>query len=113
MKGIYPAIVYVLLFSSGIFISLLIYNFIENYAYDKLYEIENITSKRLCYYLDNLKNKNTETEIDINKFSIISKNSKTEIRGKYFTYICNISSSGNCSGICHIISENKILKFYN
>jgi len=109
MKGLYPAVVYAMLFASGIVIFFLIYGFIEDFVNHKKIILEDLQAEKICNFLENLQNKTGMVEIDIGSYKI--ETSPLRIVGSY-SHECTLATEvqGSCSGLCKIeFSENLIV----
>jgi len=101
MKGLYPTTAYVLLFTLGIIIFFLIYQFTGDFINHKRIELENIQTEKICNFLKNLENKTGVVEIDIGNYRI--ENHSLRIIGSY-SHECNLTTKvkGFCSSLCKI-----------
>jgi hypothetical protein len=101
MKGLYPAVVYVLLFAVGLISFASIYYFTDNFVSEKNIKLEEAQSEKICVFLQNLEDKEGEFEVDIGNFRI--ETNPLRIVGSS-VYNCEIdfNSSGSCSGECGI-----------
>jgi len=108
-KGLYPAIVYVLLFSVGISVFAFFYYFTDNFVSDKNLELEKLQAEKICYFLQSLKNKEVEIKLSIGNFRIETNPLKIVSSS---VYNCNIgfNASGSCSKECKIkVSKNRLV----
>jgi len=108
-KGLYPAIVYVLLFSVGIAVFAFFYYFTDNFVSDKNLELEKMQAEKICYFLQSLKNKEAEIKLSIGNFRIETNPLKIVSSS---VYNCNIglNTSGSCSKECKIkVSKNRLV----
>lgn len=101
MKGLYPVIVYVLLFAVGITLFVSIYHFTNDFISKKNLELEEAQTEKICTFLKNLKGKEGEFNLDIRNFKI--KTNSLKIIG-FSSHNCkiNINTSGSCSEKCKI-----------
>lgn len=101
MKGLYPAVVYVLLFAVGLISFVSIYSFTDEFVNNRNLELEKVQAEKLCNFLQSLEEKEGEFEIDIRDFEI--QTNPLKIVGS-FVYNCDIdlNTSGSCSGECKI-----------
>jgi hypothetical protein len=108
-KGIYPAVTYVLLFSTGIVFSAVIYNFTANSMENKQESLENAQAERICAYLGDLAGKDAEVRIDVCDYGIESN--PLRVIGKK-EHICagSLAADGICKGTCSIKSTEGNLR---
>ncbi len=101
MKGLYPAVVYVLLFAIGIIVFISIYHFTNDFVYENNAELEKVQAEKICVFLKNLDGKEGEFEVDIRDFKI--ETNPLKIIGSS-VYSCGIglNDSGSCLGECRI-----------
>jgi hypothetical protein len=108
MKGIYPVMVYILLFGISVLIFILAYSFTINFVNGKEIELEEIQTEKICNFLRSLEGKNVEVEIDLGNYRIEAN--PLRIIGSSTQYCnLNLTIQGSCSSLCKIKSlGNKI-----
>jgi hypothetical protein len=108
-KGIYPAIVYVLLFSIGVVFSAMIYNFTANSLENKQEAFESAQADRICAYLEGLSGKDAKVRLDIRDYRIETGPLRVIAKAEH---VCpsNLTAEGSCGGECVIkVSPEGIL----
>ena len=109
MKGLYPIIIYIILFAIGISIFVIIYNFTGNFAATTSLDIEKIQSEKICYFIKNLENREGEFELSIRDYRI-ETNPLRIIDSSIYACEVKIPSSGSCSNVCNLkVSDNSIV----
>ncbi len=109
MKGIYPPLVYVLLFSVGIFVSMSFYSFTSEFVSSRNIELEKVQAEKICSFLGSLDEKEGEFELDIIDFKIETNPLKI-IGSSVYNCDVNLDSSGSCSGECEVsVFGNKVV----
>lgn len=103
MKGIYPAVSYVLLFSVGVVFGALVYGFSGEYVEGKSANIQEAQSGRICAYLADLAQMDAEIGVfvDLGELGLESVPLRVVGEGEF---ICggNLTSFGFCQGECFI-----------
>lgn len=110
MKGLHPVIVYVLLFAAGITIFFSIYAFTNNFINQKQMQLQKIQAEKICKFLKNLEGIKVETEIELGDYRI-ETNPLRIVVGAPYPCALNITTQGNCSGLCKIKSLGEKIIF--
>jgi hypothetical protein len=105
MKGMYPAISYVLLFSAGVALAAVIYGFTGDFVENRALESQKAQSERICAYLENIALKDAEIEAKLGLQGLGLESGPLRVIGKE-EYICarNLPSDGFCRDNCVIRS---------
>ena len=101
MKGLYPTVVYVLLFAVGIVVFALVYQFTGDYISEKNIKLEEVRAEKICVFLQNLEGKEGEFELDFGDFRI-ETNPINIIGSSVYNCELGLNISGSCSGLCKI-----------
>ena len=110
MKGIYPAIVYIILFSVGVVVFFSIYSFSNNFIANKEAELKDVQAEKICNFIKSIEGKRITAEIELGEYSILTGPLRI-IAGT--PHLCQIDAitRGNCSGLCRIKSSEREIVF--
>ena len=110
MKGIYPPMIYILLFGVGIFMFITFQAFTDDFVAVKNLELEQIQAEKLCHFVKSLEGKEGEMEIDLADLRIETQ--QLRLIG-FSVHPCDVGfdSSGSCSGKCKIILNGDSVVF--
>lgn len=104
MKGLYPPVVYILLFSVGLVIFASVYAFSETFFLYRSLELESLQAEKICLFIKNIEGKEGEFQINVRNFRITSE--PLRIIG---TSVYNCETRLNVFGSC---SENCVFVAY-
>lgn len=109
MKGVYPTVVYVLLFAAGVMVFLSLYSFSNNFITEKETQLQEVQSEKLCNFLKSIEGERLKAEIEIGDYRIITEPLRIIASSPHLCSL-NTTTQGNCSGLCRIeSSEGKIV----